>query len=254
MMNYYLIKYLEARPMFLAAIRVPEAALYNKYSAYIKNLSLDFGCGDGFFAETVFGKNKIDIGLDIKNERSEKIIAKNIYKKVVFYDGKKIPFTNNYFRTVISNCVLEHVADINSAVAEIYRVLKPGGFFIATVMADKWNNYMFGRKIFGQLYVNYMEKRQVHLNLFSYNKWSEFFKSNGFKIIKSAGYLDEKYSQFLDLAHYLSLPSLISFKLFNTWQPFPKLNNFLWNKYLTKKINIKVDTKKSSALFFCLKK
>lgn len=240
--------------MFLATIRVPEAILFNKYSSFIKNPSLDFGCGDGFFANTVFEKNKINVGLDVKNARTEKITDKNIYNRVVFYDGEKIPFRSNHFKTVVSNCVLEHVLDINIAIKEIFRVIKPGGYFLTTVMTNKWNNYQFGEKIFGQIYIDYMQKKQVHHNLFSYQKWTEKFKQAGFKIILTRGYLDKKNSQFLDLAHYLSLPSLLSYKLFTNWQLFPSLSNLLWKDYISKRINIKIDPYRSSALFFCLKK
>lgn len=252
--DFFITRYLEYRPMFLATIRVPEAVLFTKNISLLKNPVLDFGCGDGFFAETVFDGNRIDIGLDIENSRSLKIKDKMIYKKVVFYDGEKIPFADNRFQTVISNCVLEHVTNINAAVKEIYRVLKPGGYFLTSVMADKWNDYQFGKKIFGESYTNHMKTSQVHLNLFSFKKWSKLFISSGFKIYSVTGYLDRQYSQFLDVAHYLSLPSLISYKLFETWQPFPRLTNILWNKFIAKRIKTDIRPKKSAALFFCLKK
>ena len=44
-----------------------------------------------------------------------------------------IPFPDNNFDGIILNQTLEHIANINQAVAEIKRVLKPNGYAIVTV-------------------------------------------------------------------------------------------------------------------------
>ena len=181
--DYFIKKYLENRPMFMAIIRSQEAMLFQKYNKLIKAKVLDFGCGEGFFAELVFGKGKINVGLDLSNnKRTNEAIEGNIYKKISLYDGNKIPYPNNYFHTVISNCVLEHIPNINFSLKEIYRVLKPGGCFLTSVMTNRWENNLFGSKIFGKTYLNYMRKTQDHHNLFSKEKWQIYFEKTGFKI------------------------------------------------------------------------
>lgn len=239
--------------MFLAIIRVREALLFQKYAYLITKPVFDFGCGDGFFCQTVFGKEKINVGLDLKNSRGKTAEKNQVYKEVIFYDGKKIPFSDNYFQTIISNCVLEHIPNLQPSLKEIKRVLKPNGYFLTTVMTNQWKNYLFGKKIFGDWYVNFMKKKQQHANLLTMKQWNNAFKNAGFKVIKTIGYLNEKNSSFMDLAHYLSLPSLVTYKLFNNWQMLPKLNIFLWKNYIIKNINIRVSPKKSSGLFFILK-
>src|SRR3989339_1936064 len=117
--DYFIRKYLENRPMFLAIIRSQEAVLFQKHNYVIKGKVLDFGCGDGFFTEIVFGKGKIDVGLDLKNSRALRADENKTYKKVVYYDGKKIPFPDKYFSTVISNCVLEHIPNLKQSLSEI---------------------------------------------------------------------------------------------------------------------------------------
>ena len=47
--------------------------------------------------------------------------------------GYALPFADNTFDAVICSEVLEHLHEYNDAVAEIRRVLKPGGKFAATV-------------------------------------------------------------------------------------------------------------------------
>ena len=123
--------------MFHSFIRPQEAMLFQKYLRYIKPPVLDFGCGDGFFAETVFGKGKIDVGLDLLNSRANEAESKKIYKKISYYDGSTIPYPTHYFQTVISNCVLEHIIEINKSLNEIHRVLKPNGYFLTTVMTER---------------------------------------------------------------------------------------------------------------------
>jgi len=264
--DFYINKYLENRPMFMAIIRGQEAMLFQKYMKLIKPAfvktsagkykTLDFGCGEGFFAELVFGKDKIDVGLDIfSNNRIQEAIEKKIYKTVKLYDGVTIPYPDNYFNTVVSNCVLEHIPNIKLSLKEIYRTLRPGGFFITSVMADQWENNLFGTKLFGKKYLKYMRKTQVHFNLFSNNKWQEYFKKAGFKIQSVDGYLFKKSAFYLDLFHYLSVGSLISYKLFNKWILFniPFFNRL--KTYLIKKIIVdENDPNKASAVFFVLKK
>ncbi|MEK7597238.1 MAG: class I SAM-dependent methyltransferase [Patescibacteria group bacterium] len=254
--DFYIKKYLENRPMFLAIIRSQEAMLFQKYNKLIKAKVLDFGCGEGFFAELVFGKGKINVGLDLSNnKRTNEAIEGNIYKKISLYDGNKIPYPNNYFHTVISNCVLEHIPNINFSLKEIYRVLKPEGYFLTSVMTDQWENNLFGIKIFGKSYLSYMRRTQAHRNLFSNKQWQIHFKKPNFKVVSVDGYLYKKSAFYLDIFHYLSIGSLISYKLFSKWILFsiPFLNE-IKTRFIKKIIVDENNQNKASALFFVLKK
>lgn len=48
-------------------------------------------------------------------------------------DATRLPFASNSFDRVITSEVLEHIQDDVAALAELVRVLKPGGTFAATV-------------------------------------------------------------------------------------------------------------------------
>jgi len=254
--DYFIKKYLENRPMFMAIIRSQEAMLFQKYQKHIKNKTLDFGCSEGFFAKLAFGKNEIDVGLDLfGNRRVEEAKNEKVYKNISLYEGDIIPYPNKHFKTVISNCVLEHIPNVELSLKEIYRVLKPGGIFLTSVMSDQWEKNQFGSKIFGKTYLNYMRKTQVHHNLFSNKQWQSSFKKAGFKIQSIDGYLYSKSSYWLDIAHYLSIFSLIRYKLFGRWVLIPTpLFNEIKTRLIKKTITEEKNPDNASAIFFVLKK
>ena len=64
------------------------------------------------------------IGLDIESGLSYGNV-----KADFFWDGIKMPFEDGSFDVVISTEVLEHVPDPAHYLAEVKRVLKPGGVF-----------------------------------------------------------------------------------------------------------------------------
>ncbi len=265
-LQYFLKQYLQERPLFLSLIRAKEAFLYQKYLPFKKPV-LDIGCGDGMFAKLSFA-NKfkvqsskfkvneriIDIGLDVKDSRIEEAKRLGVYKKLVIYDGVKIPFPDNYFSTIVSNCVLEHVTHLDSVISEAYRVLKPGGVFLTTVMAAPWEEYLFGSIFLGSWYQNWMRKKQVHLNLYNHKNWDKEFKKSGFRIVGKVGYLDQKASRLIDFCHYLSIPSLISYKLFKKWVLWKYFVDYYPLKNLANSISDNVNPDKSAALFYLLRK
>lgn len=55
------------------------------------------------------------------------------YGHCFYLDATDLPFRNNYFDWIICNHVLEHIPDLQSALKELWRVLKPGGRAILQV-------------------------------------------------------------------------------------------------------------------------
>lgn len=98
---------------------------------------LDLGSGAGndvFIARRLTGEKGKVVGLDMTEKMIEKAnINKNKlgYENVEFVLGdiEQMPFEENIFDVVISNCVLNLVPDKEKAFSEIYRVLKNGGHF-----------------------------------------------------------------------------------------------------------------------------
>jgi SAM-dependent methyltransferase len=84
---------------------------------------LDFGCGRGEVIE--MGRQR---GLEVYGVDRPGNVPSDRLK---IMEGHRIPFDDAFFDVVISNQVFEHVADPPAALAEISRVLKPGGVFLA---------------------------------------------------------------------------------------------------------------------------
>jgi len=57
--------------------------------------------------------------------------------KFLLADAQEIPFHDNEFDIVIANHMLYHVLDMNRAVSEMHRVLKPGGCLYASTMSTR---------------------------------------------------------------------------------------------------------------------
>jgi SAM-dependent methyltransferase len=94
---------------------------------YLKGRLLDFGCGNKPY-KCLFNVNEY-IGLDIE-ESGHSHINENID---VYYDGKTIPFDDSSFDSIFSSEVFEHIFDLDPILAELYRVLKPGGNILITL-------------------------------------------------------------------------------------------------------------------------
>ena len=95
---------------------------------------LDLGCGKGRFLKHFVKHCSSATGIDI----SDKLIdhaRKNVPDAdFVVGSATKLPFDNESFDLVYSIETFEHIPDIESAISEIHRVLKPGG---KVVIIDK---------------------------------------------------------------------------------------------------------------------
>jgi SAM-dependent methyltransferase len=150
---------------------------------------------------------------------------------------------------------LEHLDNLTFSLKEIHRVLKKDGYFLTSVMTDRWEDYLFGKKIFGNAYLNFMRKKQIHQNLLSINQWKKVFQSVGFKIIKIQGYLNKEQSQWIDILHYFSLPSLLSYVFFKKWVLLPHWYKIIkFDQPIENLVDKKPIINQSAACFFVLKK
>lgn len=126
----------------------------------LSGVILDNGCGLGTYLRSFQPYNQVRFGLEIEHDRAVKAIdtASGIIEGV----GETLPFASGSFDFVLSNEVIEHVADDAVYAAEMVRVLKPGGRAIV-FCPNRWypveqhGVFWRGRYKFGNIpLVNYL--------------------------------------------------------------------------------------------------
>jgi ubiquinone/menaquinone biosynthesis C-methylase UbiE len=93
---------------------------------------LEVGCGTGHWTKFFRQKGLELTAIDVSEKMLEKARAKNP-KNVRFemMNVENMNFPSKTFDNVVTIATLEFVDDMEAALHEIFRVLKPGGFFLA---------------------------------------------------------------------------------------------------------------------------
>lgn len=133
---------------------------------------LDIGCGDGFWSKKLLAKGYAVTSVDIPREYPN-VDADAPYEKTIFMDaGKPFPFPDCSFDLVWSSEVVEHVTEYRTMLAEIKRVLKPGGrAIITTPNSFFWLHYLllcFGMR-------NEDWQNEGHVNFYTVKDARSFF-------------------------------------------------------------------------------
>jgi len=92
---------------------------------------LDLGCRDGALTQAYAGGNQI-VGVDADREALAEAQKLGIETRWADLDHA-LPFDHGTFDVVVAGELLEHLRDPRRVVAEVLRVLRPGGTFVASV-------------------------------------------------------------------------------------------------------------------------
>ncbi len=152
-------------------------------------LMLDVGCGEG---RHIFGvmqeyPNMKCIGIDPHDDSLKKAEEGYEYFKTISNAGAEfmeasayaLPFPDESFDLIVCSEVLEHLHEYNDAVQEIYRVLKKGGKFYASVPAS------WPEKICWALSKEYQNQPGGHLRIFNQKNLVKEIESKGFNLLSS---------------------------------------------------------------------
>jgi SAM-dependent methyltransferase len=86
--------------------------------------------------------------IELREPMAEEIRRRFPMVKVTTCDCQRhIPHDDAFFDRVVAVHVLEHLPDLPSAVGEVFRVLKPGGFFSVVLPCDPGLAYEVARKV-----------------------------------------------------------------------------------------------------------
>lgn len=106
---------------------------------------LEIGCGNGWNMSRFAQNGRIAFGLDAVAER---VALAQTHGPALLADGLELPFASNSLDMVYIQHVLHHIGDVDRALLEVWRCLRPGGtlFLVETVEDSpiiKW-----GRKLY----------------------------------------------------------------------------------------------------------
>jgi SAM-dependent methyltransferase len=132
-----------------------------QHAPELKGRLLDFGCGSKPY-QSLFLNASEYTGLDYESEghshAGERID--------IMYNGKTIPFPDEYFDSVFSSEAFEHIFNLEEIIPEIKRVLKKEGKILITC-PFVWNEH--------EIPVDYARYTQFALK--------HLFEKNGFEIL-----------------------------------------------------------------------
>jgi len=104
---------------------------------------LEVGCGWGELAERVRAELEADVvALDISPRMVELARERGVDARVG--DVQELPFPDGVFDCAVANWMLYHVPDLDRGLAELARVLRPGGRLVAATnglehLAELWS-------------------------------------------------------------------------------------------------------------------
>ncbi len=199
--------------------------IVKKFSPPPKNI-LDFGCGIGLQSFLLSNSGYDVLGLETiedksldrflrgkaephKRSREEsmesvwKIIRSMTSTKFQFYDGKKIPFSNDRFDAVVAYAVIEHIPpdEVPNIISEIRRVLKNEGLFYIFQLPRRMSYTEFIARKLGM---------ESHPFLWDIQTISKLLVKTGLNVI-----FYEKVDILINHPHKLVNPLFPSFKLLN---------------------------------------
>jgi SAM-dependent methyltransferase len=133
------------------------------------------------------------VGVDIDPLETEAARRFPFYERLHTCPGDAIPETDGSFDFVISNSVLEHIPDLEATIAEVARLLRPGGRFLFTVPGPGFHQNLAGSilpHVERARYLDMIDRRLAHRHYLSAEDWRALCGRNGLVLEDCLGYLD----------------------------------------------------------------
>jgi SAM-dependent methyltransferase len=224
----HLERYLRAAPISLALERAIEARWLA--SLPLVEPLLDVGCGDGLFAERTF-ERALTVGMD--RNPAELVIARSrrAYRALVAADAARLPFATGSFASVISNSVLEHLADLPGTLAEIRRVMRADARFWFSVPSPLYGKLLFhatllrgaGLTTLSRRYEELVNVRlQKNLHCHDVAEWRALLDRAGLRLVRHDSYLPRRVMFVNDLGYPLAVPAMLWKRWLGRWTLLPR--------------------------------
>lgn len=164
---------------------------------------LDVGCGDGGTSGPwLTAHAESYLGVDISESAVQMATERGLDARAIT-DATDLPFEDGSFDLAVCSEVLEHLFEPQHAIAEIRRVLTPGGRLIATMpnvshwrtrvdlaMLGRWNPR-------GDRLSPTQPWRDPHLRFFTIDTATTMFEREGYEVVDSGGFSEVGFVEYL---------------------------------------------------------
>jgi ubiquinone/menaquinone biosynthesis C-methylase UbiE len=176
-----------------ALARTLELRAYRSLVQTFTSPVLDLGCGDGGVAQALAALGLMEqplCGLDVAHADLRRARRSGAHRHVARADARQLPFADGHFATVLANGVLCCIPKgLDAALAEVCRVLRPGGLLVATVPTEAFTDVLLPTRCLGTLapalarfYVRRVESRLRHATALAVEDWAHLFEAHGFVV------------------------------------------------------------------------
>lgn len=181
----------------IALCRIPELEYASELS--LEGETLDHCCGDGIFAKLAWPKGKFSAGCDVSADAIEKAQKRNRHERCDVCDASTaLPYEDATFDLVFNNSALEHIPNVDGALNEVARVLKPGGRFAFNVL----NHRYFEWWPLDDSAMKDYRAWQPFIHAWSIDEWRNRLRAAGLEVQTVEGYFPKKSATILAQLDY----------------------------------------------------
>jgi ubiquinone/menaquinone biosynthesis C-methylase UbiE len=182
---------------------------------------LDAGAGPGWLAEMLAGRgftvSALDLGPDSIHRAARRLRSRLTPVSFVLGDLYRLPFEDGCFDAVAASEILEHLDRPPEALAEIARVLRPGGYLVVSSP--------YRERIAYTLCIHCNRKTPVNAHLHSFDETAMR------ALLSGAGFAVERVVRFINRpAERFGLAGLTGFLPHRVWRAADSLLCGLWGR------------------------
>ena len=193
---------------------------------------LDIGCGDGLFAALAYPGKQV-WGIDVNLTEIRRAQSTAAYNALVCGSICDVSLPRGFFSSAIANCSLEHVPELDRALANIRSALRPGGEFLAIVPTPEWTRLLAIPQLLRQAglvgladaYGRGLDSVFHHIHLYDDVEWRRRIEAVGFQVRSVETFTSRRSSCVFDALLYPSLVGWVTKKLTGKWVLAPALRN-----------------------------
>ena len=153
------------------------------------------------------------------------------YDELIACSGAAISKPDGSYRTIFSNSVLEHIADLLPVLREQRRLLAPDGRFFVTVPTDRWEKASVPARILAAVglraraehYARFYNRFWHHYHAYPEARWIDLFHQAGFEVIEQRSYAPTDVTTLLDALTVIAAPAIVNKKVLGRWIMVPPL-------------------------------